>query len=133
MKKIKSKTAYLCSSCGDDFSKWFGQCPSCKEWDTLSSFKVKTKNKIRKLGDRRSKPLKDLLVIKQDERISTNIKEVDRVLGGGLLHGSFILLGGSQALGSQHSLSTCALISNNYVCIYLQKKVSSKLHFVQNG
>ena len=100
MKKIKSKTAYLCSSCGDDFSKWFGQCPSCKEGYVVL-FQSKNKNKIRKLREHRSKPLKDLFVIKQDERISTNIKEVDRVLGGGLLHGSFILLEEVQALGSR--------------------------------
>ncbi|MBT3945199.1 MAG: hypothetical protein HOF42_02090, partial [Candidatus Marinimicrobia bacterium] len=43
MARIKTKTAYLCSACGDDFPKWNGQCPSCKEWGTLSEFKISAK------------------------------------------------------------------------------------------
>ena len=41
----KTKTAFLCSACGDDFPKWNGQCPSCKEWGTLSEFKTRAKGK----------------------------------------------------------------------------------------
>ena len=46
MSKIKTKTVYLCSSCGDDHPKWNGQCPSCNEWGTLSEFKVSKDRKI---------------------------------------------------------------------------------------
>ena len=46
MPKIKTKTVYLCSSCGDDHPKWNGQCPSCNEWGTLSEFKVSKDRKI---------------------------------------------------------------------------------------
>ena len=125
MKKSKSKTAYLCSSCGDDFSKWFGQCPSCNEWDTLSSFSVKTKNNGLSLGGRQSKLLKDLLVNKEDKRISTNLKEVDRVLGGGLLQGSFILLGGSPGVGkSTLALHICSGIEQ--MCLYISAEESDQ-------
>ncbi len=125
MKRSKSKTAYLCSSCGNDFSKWFGQCPSCNEWDTLSFFKVKTKNKGLRAGDRQSKLLKDLLVTKEDKRISTNLKEVDRVLGGGLLQGSFILLGGSPGVGkSTLALHICSGIKQ--LCLYISAEESDQ-------
>ena len=125
MKRSKSKTAYLCSSCGDDFSKWFGQCPSCNEWDTLSSFNVKTKNNGLSLGGRQSKLLKDLLVNKEDKRISTNLKEVDRVLGGGLLQGSFILLGGSPGVGkSTLALHICSGIEQ--MCLYISAEESDQ-------
>lgn len=111
MAKKTSKTVYLCSDCGDEFPKWFGQCPSCKEWGTLSEFSVP---KSRRRGGEKSviggesrKPssLGDILYRQHDERIASNIPEVDRVLGGGLLKGSLILLGGNPGIGK----STLAL------------------------
>ena len=103
----KSKKFYLCSSCGDDFPKWNGQCPSCREWGTLSEFTI---SKHKKNGD-----LKDTLllndVLNSDpvRRMNTKLKEVDRVLGGGLLPGSLILLGGSPGVGkSTLSLHICS-------------------------
>ena len=125
MKKVKSKTAYLCSSCGDDFSKWFGQCPSCSEWDTLSSFKVQTKSTDFRTRQTPSKLLKELLDVEKDKRISTNIQEADRVLGGGLLQGSFILLGGSPGVGkSTLALHICSGIKQ--ICLYVSAEESDQ-------
>ena len=95
----KTKTAFLCSACGDDFPKWNGQCPSCKEWGTLSEFKVIGKKRISKNDYRAYKPLNDILKEKPGARISTSIIEADRVLGGGLLPGSLLLLGGNPGVG----------------------------------
>tara|TARA_B100001996_G_scaffold377642_1_gene360575 strand:+ start:1165 stop:2523 length:1359 start_codon:yes stop_codon:yes gene_type:complete len=125
MKRSKSKTAYLCSSCGNDFSKWFGQCPSCSEWDTLSSFKMQTKSDGLRAEHKPPKLLKDLLVTEEGKRVSTNFKEVDRVLGGGLLQGSFILLGGSPGVGkSTLALHICAGIEQ--ICLYISAEESEQ-------
>ena len=104
---MKSKTAYLCSACGNDFAKWNGQCPSCNEWGTLSEFKVSKSRK--NVTIKKSYDLNDILDITPANRISTALKEVDRVLGGGLLPGSLILLGGSPGVGkSTLSLHICS-------------------------
>ena len=114
MANIRQKIAYLCSSCGDDFPKWNGQCPSCKEWGTLSEFKTTGKKNNKNLEIRNSRSLNDVLNTNPGERLSTDINEVDRVLGGGLLAGSLILLGGSPGVGK----STLAL----HICSGIKRK-----------
>ena len=106
MARNKSRTVYLCSSCGQDFPKWNGQCPSCKEWGTLSEYKVSKNQKTSLNGKKKdTQSLEDILHKKEEYRTSVGIKEVDRVLGGGVLSGSMILLGGSPGIGK----STLAL------------------------
>lgn len=105
MAKLKSKIAFLCSACGDDFPKWHGQCPSCNEWSTLSEFKVSGKKSGRITAQRESKNLSEILSTEQKDRIPTGLVEADRVLGGGLLSGSLVLLGGNPGVGK----STLAL------------------------
>ena len=103
----KLKKVYLCSACGDDFPKWNGQCPSCKEWGTLSDFTI-SKNKIKR-DVKDSYALNDILKNEPAKRMNTSLAEVDRVLGGGLLPGSLILLGGSPGVGkSTLSLHICS-------------------------
>ena len=114
MTKLKTKIVFLCSACGDDFPKWNGQCPSCKEWGTLSEFKVSSKKKRRKTEIRESKFLPDVLSGAPIERIPTGLKEADRVLGGGLLSGALVLLGGSPGVGK----STLAL----HICSGIDRK-----------
>ncbi len=115
MASKKSKTAYLCSACGSDFPKWSGQCSLCKEWGTLSEFKI-SKNKSRNsYKPRKTKPLNDILKTDPDDRIPSGLNEADRVLGGGLLPGSLILLGGNPGVGK----STLAL----HICSGSQKNV----------
>ena len=103
----KSKKVYLCSACGDDFPKWNGQCPSCREWGTLSEFTIPKHKKNGDLKD--TLLLNDVLNSDPVRRMNTKLKEVDRVLGGGLLPGSLILLGGSPGVGkSTLSLHVCS-------------------------
>jgi len=115
MPSKKSKTAYLCSACGNDFPKWNGQCFSCKEWGTLAEFKVSKSKNSRTFQPRDTKSLKDILSKEPEDRIPSGLKEADRVLGGGLLPGSLILLGGNPGVGK----STLAL----HICSGSQKKV----------
>ena len=106
MARNKSRTVYLCSSCGQDFPKWNGQCPSCQEWGTLSEYKVSKNQKTSLNGKKKdAQSLEDILHKEEEHRTSVGIKEVDRVLGGGVLSGSMILLGGRPGIGK----STLAL------------------------
>ena len=106
MKKSGSIAVYLCSNCGTDYPKWLGQCPNCNEWGTLSEYNVpKSKRGNKNRIPSESTPLKDILNKGQTKRIPTHIAEVDRVLGGGILPGSLILLGGNPGIGK----STLAL------------------------
>ncbi len=114
MANLRQKIAYLCSSCGDDFPKWNGQCPSCKEWGTLSEFKTTGKKNNKALEIRDSRSLNDVLNTNPGKRLGTGINEVDRVLGGGLLAGSLILLGGNPGVGK----STLAL----HICSGIKRK-----------
>lgn len=106
MNKAKNVIVFLCSNCGTDYPKWLGQCPNCKEWGTLSEYKVpKGKRRSSNKTPVQSTSLKDVLQSGQKKRLSTHIAEVDRVLGGGMLPGSLILLGGNPGIGK----STLAL------------------------
>ena len=115
MANKKNKVNFLCSACGDDFPKWNGQCPSCKEWGTLSEFKVLGKKKNSKTEYRDYRRLNDVLASEPGERFSSGILEADRVLGGGLLPGSLLLLGGNPGVGK----STLAL----HICSGINKPV----------
>jgi len=106
MKKSGSVAVYLCSNCGTDYPKWLGQCPNCNEWGTLGEFKVsKSKQGSKNRAPSKSTPLTDILQKSQTKRLPTHLTEVDRVLGGGILPGSLILLGGNPGIGK----STLAL------------------------
>jgi len=107
MVKVKTKTHFLCSDCGDSFPKWNGQCPSCKEWGTIAEFKVTGKtNASKRISPlKESRSLSDVLSENPGKRYATGLHEVDRVLGGGILSGSLILLGGNPGVGK----STLAL------------------------
>ena len=139
----KAKTSFLCSSCGDDFPKWNGKCPSCGEWGTLSEFKVSKNKSIKTRSIRESKLLNDVLSTNPGERIKTGMGEADRVLGGGILSGSLILLGGSPGVGkSTLSLHLCSGVdvktlyisaeeSEEQVAIRAQRlKIDQKLLFL---
>ena len=108
MNMAKEKTAYVCSNCGYDSSKWIGKCPSCGQWNTFKEIKIATKTSVNtnvgrhgaaKNGNRqRPVRLKDVESLKQ-RRIDMGDSELNRVLGGGLVPASIILLGGEPGIG----------------------------------
>ena len=101
----KPKTAFVCQSCGNQFPKWIGRCPSCQGWNTLVEERVVAPPKGR--GDARAPreaiPLDDVSS-DAETRISTGISEFDRVLGGGVVRGSLVLLGGDPGIGKSSLL-----------------------------
>ena len=98
----KEKVIYYCQSCGAESSKWMGQCPACKEWNTLVEEVVSSKKGARSVNRQEIKAkvtkLKYIETTKE-ERIRTKIGELDRVLGGGIVSGSMILVGGDPGIG----------------------------------
>ena len=94
------KTVFFCQNCGHEESKWLGQCPMCKEWNTFVEERV-TMAKTAAVKDRkelRAVPLSQVQT-EAEERVSTHINELDRVLGGGIVPGSLILIGGDPGIG----------------------------------
>ena len=101
MAKAKN-SVFFCQNCGYESAKWQGQCPACREWNTFTEEPV---TKVTASGGARKslsevKPVK-LSQIKTDEsqRISSGIAELDRVLGGGIVKGSLMLVGGDPGIG----------------------------------
>ena len=97
-------SVYFCQSCGFESAKWMGQCPGCKEWNTFVEEIVDKKNL--KSGGKQASVLSDAKILPlsaietaQDKRISTQMKELDRVLGGGIVQGSLVLVGGDPGIG----------------------------------
>ena len=94
------KTVFFCQNCGHEESKWLGQCPMCKEWNTFVEERV-TMAKTAAVKDRkelRAVPLSQVQT-EAEERVRTHINELDRVLGGGIVPGSLILVGGDPGIG----------------------------------
>ncbi len=96
-----SKTVFFCNNCGYESTKWMGQCPGCKEWNTFTEeVAVKTSGRMRPASGSLTAPaLMDDIVIEKEDRITTDIEELDRVLGGGLVAGSLTLVGGDPGIG----------------------------------
>ena len=95
-------TAFFCSSCGHESSKWVGQCPGCREWNTMVEAPVERKSSaVRAVGLRGiAEPVSLSQVDAADDaRISTGMDELDRVLGGGIVGGSLVLVGGDPGIG----------------------------------
>ncbi len=115
----KEKTVYVCSNCGQDSPKWVGKCPSCGEWNTLVEELVQkssgTKDLIDDLVHRdsgRKKTFPQLLqdiVPGQNSRSDTRDGELNRVLGGGLVSGSLVLIGGQPGIGKSTLLLQLAM------------------------
>lgn len=89
----KTSTIFVCSNCGNESTKWFGKCPACNSWNTCYEEKTSKKSGV-KVSDRKQvKPTSLNDVQKQNiNRTSTGFEELDRVLGGGLVKGSLVLL-----------------------------------------
>ena len=94
------KTVYFCQNCGYEAGKWLGQCPACKEWNTFVEEKVMVSKSagVREYRERSVVPLSQVKT-EAEERICTQMEELDRVLGGGIVPGSLILVGGDPGIG----------------------------------
>lgn len=96
---MKQKTQYVCQNCGAIFAKWQGRCSGCNEWDTIALVEISKEKK--KQSEISGNSIKLLSEISSDNeyRIVTKIAEFDRVLGGGIIPGSLVLVGGDPGIG----------------------------------
>ena len=113
------KTVFFCQNCGHEESKWLGQCPACKEWNTFVEEKVTVSrgstSAASEAGKKRASKVVTLssVSVEEDERIRTGIAELDRVLGGGIVQGSLVLVGGDPGIGkSTLLLQVCQRLSD---------------------
>ncbi len=130
MSKIKIKSAYFCSNCGAQSPKWIGKCPSCGEWNTyveeiiqntnISTYKNSLKNK-----NNLPKPIQDIDFI-GEPRINTGNNEINRVLGGGIVPGSLILIGGEPGIGKSTLMLQLSVKANNLKILYVSGEESEQ-------
>ena len=128
----KVKTSYVCSQCGYETSKWNGKCPNCGEWNTFEEVELAVRS-----GGAKSKPttvrdISDKIVgiggvdaSYNEIRYATGLKELDRVLGGGLVKGSLVLLGGEPGIGkSTMLLQICQYLGQDHTILYVSGEES---------
>jgi len=129
MAKGKS-TVYFCQSCGYESPKWLGQCPGCREWNTFVEETVEKKS-AGKAQERRAAggPVcLSSIETKEEDRVTTRMKELDRVLGGGIVPGSLVLVGGDPGIGkSTLLLQVCQkLADDGHEVLYISGEESLK-------
>lgn len=132
----KQKTVYICSSCGYESSKWNGRCPDCGEWNTLEeSLPVTVTARAVRSSSSSSTPVRDVSagiteignidVSTREIRWSTGLNELDRVLGGGIVKGSLVLLGGEPGIGkSTLLLQICQKLGEEHSILYVSGEES---------
>lgn len=128
----KSKTVYVCSQCGNDSPKWIGKCPVCGEWNTYVEELVATTqatsdriSKIFNISEQKPLQLKDIN-IEEEPRINLLDDEFNRVLGGGVVPGSLVLIGGDPGIGKSTLLLQTILNLDQVKTLYVSGEESSK-------
>ena len=128
MAKAK-KSVYFCQNCGHEESKWLGQCPMCKEWNTFAEEKVVSIKGQKSSGEKQVQAVTlSSVTTDEDERMTTELVELDRVLGGGIVPGSLVLVGGDPGIGkSTLLLQVCQKLSAmNKKVLYISGEESLK-------
>ena len=123
------KTVFFCQNCGHEETKWLGQCPMCKEWNTFVEEKVIASSVSASVKTDRDieKKIVALSQVNTDEqkRFQTGMKELDRVLGGGIVPGSLVLVGGDPGIGkSTLLLQVCQKLANERQVLYISGEES---------
>lgn len=127
----RSKTVYECNQCGYQSGKWYGKCPDCGSWNTFEE--VEQFTAIKASASKKSADLTDKILelaeidVDDDVRYKTGIGEFDRVLGGGLVKGSIVLLGGAPGIGkSTLLLQICQYLGEEYSILYVSGEESAR-------
>lgn len=127
----KSKSVFVCRSCGFESAKWNGRCPNCGEWNTFEEVEALPKSSASRTPSRRTEKivsLKDVDTSSDGEvRYLTGMNELDRVLGGGLVKGSLVLIGGEPGIGkSTLLLQICEYLGKEHSILYVSGEESAR-------
>ena len=126
----KAKTVFVCSSCGYESAKWLGKCPACNEWNSFYEEKVVNTSATGSMSSNKTKTMpKKLKEVEgiESSRIGTGIGELDRVLGGGLVKGSLVLVGGEPGIGkSTLILQLCDKVKGEGKVLYISGEESAE-------
>lgn len=124
----KSKTVYVCNSCGADSPKWIGRCPSCGEWNTyVEEIQVKAEKSTPLFTSIKTKPESlNTITSSSGRRIKTGMGELDRILGGGLVPGSLLLFGGEPGVGKSTLALQLALSMSSSKILYVSGEESGE-------
>lgn len=126
----KEKTAYVCSNCGQESSKWLGKCPSCGQWNTFREIRIAStsaKATLTAMGQRnvpRTQKLREITT-KDEPRLDMHDNEFNRVLGGGLVKGCIVLLGGEPGIGKSTLTLQTILNLNDIRILYVSGEESA--------
>ena len=128
---MKSKTVFVCNQCGNETPRWQGQCPACGAWNALVEFEERAASAghaAAKSGSVCAVPKKLSQVETENElRFSTGLSELDRVLGGGGVRGSLVLVGGAPGIGkSTLLLQICAFLESTLKILYVSGEESER-------
>ncbi len=126
----KTKSSFFCQNCGNQSTRWLGKCPACNEWNTYVEEVIVSKDdkkKGYKKGDKAATP-KPIHQVdhEKEERITTRSVELDRVLGGGLVTGSIVLIGGEPGIGKSTLLLQVALNMQGIRILYVSGEESHR-------
>jgi len=129
----KIKTAFFCNNCGYESTKWLGKCPSCEQWNTFSKKVITKDNRLGESGWKKNSDKKEIKTISIHEVISSEEKrivkpdaELNRVLGGGIVTGSLILVAGEPGIGKSTLFLQIGLMLKNIVTLYISGEESEQ-------
>ena len=125
---MKTKTTFFCTECGNETAKWSGKCPACGAWNTLvESEKARGGSSVRPAAVHRPKPQRlDEVDTLEEARFTTGISEFDRVLGGGAVRGSMVLIGGAPGIGKSTLLMQMCGKLNGEKIMYVSGEESQR-------
>ena len=125
---MKQKTVFCCTECGNETLKWSGRCPVCGAWDSFKEVKLeKSGGKTAAVRSAKVPKLISELDNEEELRFSTGIGELDRVLGGGAVKGSIVLVGGAPGIGkSTLLLQLCGLVDEGQKILYVSGEESER-------
>ena len=130
----KIKTAFFCSNCGYESAKWLGKCPSCEQWNTFAEELIVKDNKLSETSwknfsyekkETRTIPINEV-ISEEEKRLITSDAELNRVLGGGIVAGSLVLIAGEPGIGKSTLFLQNGLLLNKIVVLYISGEESEQ-------